>query len=169
MPDRNPWGALLLLLFSSSLLVSQATPFHRIDLPELDRKAAPGSDFYEFANGTWRANNPIPASMTRWSKRWAAGESAKDKLHDILEEAAANKSAPKGSTEQIIGDYYGACMDESRVNARGMEPLKPWFTKIDTATDTAALQSVMADMHDILVSDPFVLGSRIDFHKPTWV
>ena len=155
------------LLLCSSFGFSQS--LHGIDRNDLDRKTDPCNDFYQFANGTWRANNPIPASMTRWSKRWAAGESAKDKLHDILEEAAANKSWAKGSTEQIIGDFYGACMDESRVNARGLEPLKPWFAKIDSATDTSALQRVMGDMHDILVGDPFVLGSQQDPHKPSWV
>src|SRR5580700_11639749 len=120
---------------SSSFLFSQSDSLHGIDPSDLDRKAEPCTDFYEFANGTWRANNPIPASMTRWSKRWAAGESSKDKLKEILETAAADKSAPQGSTEQIIGDYYGACMDESRVNARGMEPLKAWFARIDAAKD----------------------------------
>src|SRR4029077_11530095 len=169
MPDRKPWLSLAFLLLSPSLMFPQTSSLHGIDITDLDRKTDPCNDFFEFANGTWRANNPIPASMTRWSKRWAAGESAKDKLHDILEEAAANKSALQGSTEQIIGDYYGACMDESRVNARGLEPLKPWFAKIDSATDTSALQRVMADMHDILVGDPFVLGSQQDPHKPSWV
>ncbi len=163
----------LMLLFSSLLLpqflFSQASSLHGIDVADLDRKADPCNDFYEFANGTWRANNPIPASMTRWSKRWAAGESSKDKLKEILETAAADKTAPQGSTDQIIGDYYGACMDESRVNARGMEPLKPWFAQIDAAKNMPELQGVMADMHDILVSDPFVLGSQQDFHKPSWV
>jgi endothelin-converting enzyme/putative endopeptidase len=159
------WLALSLLC--SPLASSQS--LHGIDLSDLDRKADPCNDFYQFANGTWRANNPIPASMTRWSKRWQAGETSKDKLKEILEVAAADKSAPKGSTEQIIGDYYGACMDESRVNARGMEPLKPLFAKIDAAGDISAVQRVMADLHDILVADPFALGSQQDPHKPEWV
>jgi putative endopeptidase len=156
-------------LLLSQLLFSQASSLHGIDVTDLDRKADPCNDFFEFANGTWRANNPIPASMMKWSKRWAAGESSKDKLKEILETAAADKSAPKGSTEQIIGDYYGACMDESRVNARGMEPLKPWFARIDAAKNIEDLQRVIADMHDILVTDPFALGSQQDPHKPEWV
>ena len=155
------------LLLASQFALSQA--LHSVYLYDLDRKAAPCDDFYQFANGTWRANNPIPASMSRWSRRWQAGESSKDKLHEILEAAAADKSAPKGSTEQIIGDYYGACMDESRVNARGVEPLKPWFAKIDGARDITALQEVMAELHDIIVNTPFSMGSQQDPHKPSWV
>jgi putative endopeptidase len=159
--------AILICVLCSSAF-SQST-LHGIDVADLDRKADPCNDFFEFANGTWRANNPIPASMTRWSKRWAAGESSKDKLKEILDTASAGKSAPKGSPEQIIGDYYGACMDESRVNARGMEPLKPWFARIDAAKDMPELQRIMADMHDILVTDPFAFSSQQDPHKPSWV
>ena len=166
---RSLLVAFLVFSLCSSVALAQANSLHGIDVTDLDRKADPCNDFFEFANGTWRANNPIPASMMKWSKRWAAGESSKDKLKEILETAAADTSAPKGSTEQIIGDYYGACIDESHVNARGMEPLKPWFARIDAAKDMAELQRVMADMHDILVTDPFVLGGQQDPHKPEWV
>jgi putative endopeptidase len=156
------------IFLSSALLFSQSS-LHGIEVSDLDRKADPCNDFYAFANGTWRANNPIPASMSRWSRRWRAGETSKEKLRDVLEIAAADKSAPKGSTEQIIGDFYGACMDEARANARGIEPLKPWFARIDGAADTTALQHVMAEMHDILVTDPFAFGSSPDPHRPGWV
>jgi putative endopeptidase len=167
------WSAISMVSFVlsllSSLALAQSSSLHGIDTADLDRKADPCTDFYEFSNGTWRAKNPIPASMTRWSKRWQAGETSKDKLREILEAAADDKSAPKSSNEQIIGDYYGACMDESRVNARGIEPLKPWFARIDAAKNTTELQSVMFDMHDVLVGDPFAFGSSQDPHKPSWV
>jgi len=157
------------LLAAAPFGLAQNSSLHGIDVGDLDRKAQPCDDFYEFANGTWRANNPIPASMTRWSRRWQAGETAKERLRDILEATAAEKNAPKRSTEQIIGDYYGACIDESRVNSRGIDPIKPLFAKIDAANDMSSLQSVMADLHDILVTVPFAMGSQQDPHKPSWV
>ncbi len=171
MRRYTPRVSLVLLatsLFLSQYAFSQAS-LHGIDVNDLDRKVQPCDDFYDFANGRWRANNPIPASMTRWSKRWQAGETAKDKLHEILEAATADKNAPKGSVDQIIGDDYGACMDESRVNARGMEPIKPWLAKIDAVSDTASLQQVMVELHDIIVNAPFAFGSSQDPHKPSWV
>ena len=143
---RKAWLCTLfvsLLLASSTILISQTTPLHGIESGDLDRKAQPCDDFYEFANGTWRANNPIPASMSRWSRRWQAGETAKDKLKDIAEAAAAEKNASRGSTEQIVGDYYGACMDESKVNARGMDPVKPWFARIDAAAMNRSTRSAI--------------------------
>ena len=160
---------LLALMVSASFLLAQNSSLHGVDGSDMDRKVQPCEDFYEFANGTWRANNPIPASMTRWSRRWQAGENAKDRLKDILEAAASEKNAAKGSAEQIIGDYYAACMDETRVNARGMDPIVPYFAKLDRAKDMAALQEVMVELHDIVVNAPFAFGSQPDPHKPSWV
>src|ERR1700722_20430186 len=88
---------------------AQEKPLHGIDVSDLDRKVSPCQDFYEFANGSWRAYNPIPASQVIWSKRWAAGETTKEVLHGILEEASATAStAPAKYTERLIGDNNGA-------------------------------------------------------------
>jgi putative endopeptidase len=103
---------LLSVLLLSQLVLSQTSSLHGIDVTDLDRKVDPCTDFYEFSNGTWRANHPIPATMVRWSKRWESGETTKDKLKEVLDASQQDKTAVKGSTEQIIGDYYGACMDE---------------------------------------------------------
>jgi endothelin-converting enzyme/putative endopeptidase len=160
--------ALAVVLLAPALF-SQTTSLHGIDVTDLDRKVDACTDFYEFSNGTWRANHPIPASMTRWSKRWASGEATKDQLREISEEASRDTSAAKGSTEQIVGSYYGACMDESRVNGRGTQPIKPWFDKIDNAANMEQMQIVMTELHDISVVAPFSLNSSQDPHKPAMI
>jgi putative endopeptidase len=161
-------------LLASSLLFptpgsAEPASRHGIYVTDLDRKADPCVDFYEFANGTWRAEHPIPASMPRWSRRWGAGESTKDKLREILEAAAANRGVAKGSVEQLIGDFYAACMDEARVDARGLDPVKPLFAQIDAASDMRGLLRVVADLHDILVDAPFAFGGGLDPHRAFWV
>ncbi|HEX4424834.1 MAG TPA: M13 family metallopeptidase [Terriglobales bacterium] len=161
--------SLLFVAITCSPLLFSQNSLHGIDVTDLDRKADPCNDFFQFSNGTWRANNPIPASMTRWSKRWASGEMNKDSLKEIAEHAAQGQDLTTGSTRQIVGDYYGACMDETRVNERGIAPLKPLLAEIDNAKDMSELQHAMADLHDIGVTVPFTLGGQQDPHQPTTV
>src|SRR5882762_6931245 len=79
---------------------------HGVYVSDLDRSADPCTDFFPFANGTWRKQNPIPASMPRWSRRWQAGETAKDRRKDILDEVSAKTDWPPAGVEQLIGDFY---------------------------------------------------------------
>jgi len=115
--------ALLVLALCSSTLFAQNTAQHGIQSGDLDRKADPCNDFFEFANGSWRANNPIPPFMPRWSRRWAAGELSKDQLKTILDEVSSRQNWPASSVEQLIGDFYGSCMDEARINKLGISPV----------------------------------------------
>ena len=110
---------------AAAVAQEQSGTLRGIEPADIDRKADACTDFFQFANGRWRAENPIPAAMPRWSRRWAAGESAKDRLHEILNEVSATPTPAKGSVEQLIGDFYGACTDEARINALGIKPIAP--------------------------------------------
>ena len=156
----------LILCFSSSLFAQ--TPLHSIDPSDMNKSIDPCTDFFEYANGNWRAQNPIPASMVRWSRRWRSGETIKDDIKTILDESLGTKST-KGSTDALIGDYYGSCLDEKRVNEEGLKPIEPWLKEIDGAKDIAALQHAMARLHDIGVIVPFALGGSQDPHEPTMI
>jgi endothelin-converting enzyme/putative endopeptidase len=157
--------AFFLLLICASA-VAQQTAQKGIETGDLDRKTDPCTDFFQYANGTWRANNPIPASMVRWSRRWEAGEVAKDQLKVILDEVAKKTDWPRGSAEQLIGDYYGSCMDEARINKAGLTPAQPLLSEIDAIKTPADVQKVLRHLHALSVFVPFGFGSLPDFHEP---
>jgi putative endopeptidase len=161
----------LRMLHAVSVLVvaalAQSSGQRGIEATDLDRNVAACDDFYEFANGGWRAANPIPASMPRWSRRWAAGESTKDKLREILEAAASASNKTKGSVEQLTGDFYSACMDEAQANRLGAQPVQPLLAEIDHIRTRADVERMIARFHEIAIPVPFVLAGRSDNHNPT--
>ena len=144
-------------------------PLRGIQLGDLDRKQDPCGDFYEYSNGAWRAANPIPPSMERWSRRWASGENSKEQLKSILDEVAERQDWPKGSVEQLIGDYYGSCMDEATIERQGLAPIAPWLAEIRAIGTRRELQRMIFRLHEIAIRVPFALSSSQDFHQPTRV
>jgi len=140
---------------------------HGIQVGDLDRNADPCTDFFQYSNGTWRAQNPIPAYMDRWSRRWEAGEKAKDQLKVILDDVSSRTDWPRGSVEQLVGDYYGSCMDEARVNKLGITPAQPALRDIEAMKDGRDLQKMIFRLHQLGIFVPFGLVSASDNHNPS--
>ena len=137
-----------------------------IETSDIDRSAEPCTDFFQFANGAWRKENPIPPSMVRWSRRWSAGEAAKDQLKGILDEVSATKSWPAGSVEQLIGDHYASCMDEARIEALGLTPVQSLLAEIDGIQDVAGVQRMIGAFEEMNITAPFGVTGSPDNHDP---
>ena len=159
----------ILCVFLACIAALGQTAQKGVEAADIDRKADPCNDFFQYANGAWRAANPIPASMQRWSRRWASGELAKDQLKEILDDASKKTDWPKGSIEQQIGDYYGACMNEKRLNELGIKPIQPMLAEIDAIKTSADVQKMIGKMHDLEIQAPFFLYASSDNHNPTEV
>ncbi len=157
----------LIVLVCSSPFLAQTITQHGIQTADLDLKCDPCTDFSQYANGTWHAQNPIPAYMDRWSRRWRAGEEAKDQLKNILDEVSRRTDWPAGSVEQLIGDYYGSCMDEARVNKLGLAPAEPMLKDIRDMKTAADLQRMIRRFHELNIAVPFGLTAQPDNHNPT--
>ncbi len=157
---------LFLLLIFTAVCFAQSSSERGVYVSDMDKSADPCNDFFDYANGAWRAANPIPASMVRWSRRWKSGEDAKTQLKDILDEVSAKKEWPAGSVEQLIGDHYGACTDGDAINKAGIAPLKPLLTEVDKIASPADVQRVIRHWQRMGISAPFSLHSASDNHNP---
>jgi len=59
----------LLLLLGCATVFAQGPTQNGVEVGDIDKNADPCTDFFQHANGKWRAENPIPPSMVRWFRR----------------------------------------------------------------------------------------------------
>lgn len=159
-----------LLLTSVTSLTAIANPSNVDVLNQnwMDVSTLPKDNFYQYANGTWKKNNPIPAAYPSWSTFHVLQEKNQQQIQQIILKAAS-KPAKWGSIEQKVGDFYFSGMDESRINALGISPLQSELTKIDKIQTLHQLQAEIAHLHQIGVNVLFGFGSMQDFTDSNFV
>jgi putative endopeptidase len=134
----------------------------------IDRAASPCTNFYQYSCGTWLKNNPIPSDQASWGRFDELQEHNREILHQIAEKDA-QPSPNRTPIEQKVGDYWAACMDESRINSLGAAPLKGELERIAAIKDKASLAKELGRLHSIGVNALFNLSSGQDFKDSTEV
>ncbi|HEY6229887.1 MAG TPA: M13 family metallopeptidase [Pyrinomonadaceae bacterium] len=122
-------------------------------------------DFYQYANGGWIAKNEIPPAFSTWGITSPLREKNIATLHQILEDAAKNTNAARGSNEEKIGAFYASCMDEAKIEALGATPLQKEFAAIQKLKSNGDLPALIAHFHSIGVPSLFTFGAGQDFKK----
>lgn len=120
-----------LSIFSILISISVIAQTDAIHHDYMNKTVSPGDDFYEYAVGNWRKNNPIPPSESRWGSFNEVFESNKKILKEIMKDCSS-KNYPIGSAKQKIGDYYKSGMDSVTNNRIGYAPLRPLFAQINS-------------------------------------
>ena len=95
----------------------------------LDPKANPQEDFYQYACGGWMQNNPLTDEYSRFGSFDQLGLNNLKQVNGLIQELAEHSHA-LGSVEQKIGDLYNLAMDTARRNREGDQPLRATLDKI---------------------------------------
>src|SRR2546423_4256887 len=160
---RKSFVALALALSFGVAAIFGQTTVHGYDRSNMDTGAQACTDFYQYASGGWLQNNPIPAAYPAWGVDNLLAERNRETLRQILEAAAKNTNAPRGSNEQKVGDYYESCMDEQKIEAEGLKPLEPELALIAKIKNARDLQQEIAHLHAEGINAAFAFGSTQDF------
>jgi len=131
-----------------------------IDLKAMDTGVQACANFYQYACGTWRRNNPVPGDKARWSRFNELADQNLEIERGILEKAA--KGEARTPAEQKIGDLYTSCMDEKANDAKGVAPIEGVLERIANAPTREALLKEVAGLHKQSVRVLFGIGVRAD-------
>ena len=108
------------------------------DFAGMDRKVAPGDDFYGFANGTWARTTTIPADRSNYGMFTVLDDLSRARTRDILEEARKDPASK-------IGNAYASFLDEAGVEAKGLAPIRPWLARIESISSKADYAALAAE------------------------
>lgn len=158
---------LFVAALSSQVLVAQEGPLTvlpytpSLDTRFMDKSVDPCTDFYKYACGNWNKLNPIPPDQARWEVYGKLENENQRFLWGILQQAARPISS-RTPSEQKIGDYFRACMDEDSVERAGAKPLEPMLARISSLKSIGDISGYVGDEHRIGIDRNVLFGFDSD-------
>ena len=153
---RRPSSLLLALGLSLGLLLLAGRSLcDGFDPKNMDASVSPCADFFEYAVGAWERRTFIPPSYSQYGVDEEVEQRTFTIVKDILEGAATDTLAPKGSERQKVGDFFASGMDAARIEAEGVRPLESFFARIAAVRDRKALADEIARLQEMGVGAAF--------------
>lgn len=141
-----------LMIATAAFIIScqskKETPLHDELAAHVDSSISPGEDFFQFANGKWFNENPIPASES-YNGLW---KTIQDTINESVRQIcvnAASANAEKGSNKQKIGDFYFTGMDSVIINNEKLSAIGDELQRIQNIKSVNDLASAIAHLHTI--------------------
>ncbi|WP_176592537.1 M13 family metallopeptidase [Sphingobium sp. EM0848] len=118
------------------------------DAAGMDKSVKPGDDFYDYANGIWAKNTPIPADKSNYGAFNTLDDLSRERTKGILD-------AAQGDPNSKIGNAYASYLDAATVEKKGLTPAKPWIAKIKAVKDRPGYAKLAAEAARAGIDGPF--------------
>ena len=154
-------------LYTEDVYIGNSTASHElstISVSNMDGSVKPFDDFFQFSNGTWVKNNPVPASESSWGSFNELEKSNNEKLTKILEECAA-QPGEVGTQNQILGAYYASLINMGQRDALGISAIQSELSLIDELNRKDLLVEIIASHHRDGIGSAFGYGVGQDLKE----
>lgn len=145
--SRHLARRLALCLPLASLTAGAADAVPRFSVEHMDRSVSPRTNFFQYANGTWVKNNPVPADKARWASFDELDNRNWHLVRALLDESAADTAAPARTPRRLVGDFYASAMDTNRIDRLEFKPLRPDLEKLESIQGPDDAARIVADWH----------------------
>jgi putative endopeptidase len=139
--------------------------YETIDESYMNKSISPQKDFFEYANGTWCQNNPVPSSESRWGSFNELDKANNVKLLNILQKASQNPGA--SAQNSMLGNYYLSFMDFKSRNNAGLSAIEEEMNLVNELKDKKDLSTVIAKLQKNGISSLFYFGIGQDMKNVT--
>lgn len=113
-----------------------------IDRSRVDASVRLQDDMFGHVNGAWLRDYEMPADRSSDGEFRRLRDLSEERVREIVEEAAGT-DAPLGTPDGRIGALYRAFMDIERIEAAGLDPLRPQLEEILAAGNASVLTRLM--------------------------
>ncbi|MFC4219354.1 M13 family metallopeptidase [Flagellimonas marina] len=126
------------------------------------------NDFYSYVNHQWMDSIEIPAAYGSWGSFHEVYFENQDRIKGIFQELVdSGKSYPKGSTEQLVADFYISCMDTVTLEEKGLNPLKSILEEVDQIKSVEEYLSLTAKLYAKGIPAPISVYESVDAKNST--
>ncbi len=151
---------MILGLGSCTLNKQEEANFEGIDTTFMDKQYHPGDNFYLYAIGGWKKQNPIPDEFSVYGSFHQLDEQNNKMLKDLFDELF--KKEKLNPVEEKIKFFYQSGMDTALIDKQGIEPINPILEEIQKVNNLEDFSKLLGKLYRKGLFTPFYFYAAQD-------
>jgi putative endopeptidase len=150
--------ALAAVFSSASMARADSAPISGIQAADMDKTVRPQDDLFQYANGTWLRDVPIPPDRASYGVDSMMTEHSLLQQRDLIE-AAQISTDPEA---RKVSDLYSSYMNEAQVERLGSKPLRAELQLAAGIRRASDIGPLMGHLDRIGIASPLATTVRPD-------
>jgi predicted metalloendopeptidase len=142
---------------------ADSPPLSGIQTADMDLKVRPQDDLFQYANGTWLRDVPIPPDRSSYGVDSLMSERSLTQQRELIE-AAQISTDPEA---RKVSDLYSSYLNEARIERTGIKPLQAELQRVAMIKRASDLGALLAHLDRIGIPSPIGTAVRPDSKRST--